>query len=53
MTPISDHCRDLLERLGRHIADVQDTFHTHTPDDAGHDPGDEDPNAWRTNDGTI
>ena len=53
MTPINDRCKELLDRLARTIADTQASFHTHTPDAGGHDPGDEDPNAWRTNDGTV
>lgn len=46
MTPINEHCKELMDRLARSIADIQKTFHTHEPHDAGHDPGDEDPNAW-------
>ena len=46
MTPINEHCKELLERLAISVADAQRSFHTHEPQNAGHDPSDEDPNAW-------
>jgi hypothetical protein len=41
-TPISEHCAALLERIRQDIAELNRPF---TLTD-GHDPGDEDPNAW-------
>lgn len=41
-TPISEHCATLLERIRQDIAELNRPF---TLTD-GHDPGDEDPNAW-------
>ncbi len=42
-TPISEHCAALLERIREKLSDLNGSV-TLTP--SGHDPGDEDPNAW-------
>jgi|TARA_R110002012_G_C11652857_1_gene611536 hypothetical protein len=44
--PIAAHCREALEYLRQKAAKAQEIFHTHEPQNTGHDAGDEDPNAW-------
>lgn len=46
MTPINDHCKELMDRIARSIAEMQQPVHTYEPNNFGHDAGDEDPNAW-------
>ena len=58
--PIADHCREAAAYLRERVGDASPLVHTHFSvqtnpghdvpthhcDGGGHDPGDEDPNAW-------